>query len=114
MEERLLSSEVDNTSTLKERIWEESKKIWKVSFPALLTRLTSFGMLIVTQAFVGHIGQIDLAGYALTQTIIVRFVNGILVSTYLYYIFAQFYSCKLAIFSSSFFLSHCNKYLLRP
>ncbi|KAJ9693644.1 hypothetical protein PVL29_009549 [Vitis rotundifolia] len=77
MEERLLSSEADSTSNLKGRIWDESKKMWRVAFPAILSRVTSFGMLVVTQSFVGHISQLDLSGYALTQNIIIRFVNGI-------------------------------------
>ncbi|KAL6335874.1 hypothetical protein AAG906_003499 [Vitis piasezkii] len=65
MEERLLSSEADGTSNLKGRIWDESKKMW------------SYGMLVVTQSFVGHISQLDLSGYALMLNVIIRFVNGI-------------------------------------
>lgn len=87
MEERLLSSEADSTSNLKGRIWEESKKMWRVAFPAILTRVTNYGMLVVTQSFVGHISQLDLAGYALTQTVLIRFVNGIVVSTSTIYLF---------------------------
>ncbi|RVW34814.1 Protein detoxification 25 [Vitis vinifera] len=78
MEERLLSSEADSTSNLKGRIWDESKKMWRVAFPAILTRVTSYGMLVVTQSFVGHISQLDLSGYALMLNVIIRFVNGIL------------------------------------
>ncbi|KAL6335963.1 hypothetical protein AAG906_003588 [Vitis piasezkii] len=77
MEERLLSSEADSTSNLKGRIWDESKKMWRVAFPAILTRVTSHGVLVVTQSFVGHISQLDLSGYALTLNVIIRFVNGI-------------------------------------
>ena len=101
MEERRLSSEADSTSNLKGRIWDESKKMWRVAFPAILTRVTSYGMLVVTQSFVGHISQLDLSGYALMLNVIIRFVNGILVSTYLYYIFLPFYcSCKLVMTKS--------------
>lgn len=94
MEERLLSSEADSTSNLKGRIWDESKKMWRVAFPAILTRVTSYGMLVVTQSFVGHISQLDLSGYALTLNVIIRFVNGIVVSTYLYYIFLLFFDME--------------------
>ncbi|EEF31431.1 multidrug resistance pump, putative [Ricinus communis] len=77
-QERLLGSEANDNSDLKRRIWVENKKIWRVGFPAMLARTTQFGMFVVTQAFIGHIGELELAGYALTQIIIIRFVNGIL------------------------------------
>ncbi|XP_019076989.1 protein DETOXIFICATION 24 isoform X1 [Vitis vinifera] len=79
MEERLLGSETEGPTDLKWRIWEESKKAWRITFPAMLSRITAFGMLVVTQAFIGHISQLDLSAFALTQTILVRFCNGILV-----------------------------------
>ncbi|KAG8647987.1 hypothetical protein MANES_09G134900v8 [Manihot esculenta] len=79
MEEGLLrSQERDHNNDLKGRIWEENKKIWKVGFPSTLARVTQFGMFVVTQAFIGHVGELQLAGYALIQIITVRFANGIL------------------------------------
>ncbi|EEF31430.1 multidrug resistance pump, putative [Ricinus communis] len=78
-QERLLEPEERDVShDLKWRIWEENKKIWRVGFPATLARTTQYGMFVVTQAFIGHIGELDLAGYALIQIIAVRFANGIL------------------------------------
>ncbi|KAB1223103.1 Protein TRANSPARENT TESTA 12 [Morella rubra] len=44
----------------------------------MLARVTQFGMFVVTQAFIGHLGEVDLAAYALIQIITVRFANGIL------------------------------------
>nr|GMD00314.1 protein DETOXIFICATION 24-like [Ipomoea batatas]GME12281.1 protein DETOXIFICATION 24-like [Ipomoea batatas] len=77
--ERLLSSEVEKTNDdLKVRVYEESRKIWRVALPGVLSRVASFGSIVVTQSFIGHIGELDLAGYALVQTLTVRFVNGIL------------------------------------
>ncbi|XP_059647266.1 protein DETOXIFICATION 24-like isoform X1 [Cornus florida] len=73
MEEGLLVSE-----TLKVRVWVESKKIWRVAFPSILTRVSAYGILVVTQAFMGHIGETQLAAYALIQIIGIRFANGIL------------------------------------
>ncbi|KAH7854148.1 hypothetical protein Vadar_010688 [Vaccinium darrowii] len=60
IEERLLGTEEDH-SDLKWRIWVESKKIWRVAAPAILARVTSFGILVVTQCFIGHISELDLA-----------------------------------------------------
>lgn len=62
------------------RIWQETKKTWRIAFPAILFKVTAFGMVIVTQSFVGHIGRVDLAAYALIQTILL-FANGVLVSS---------------------------------
>ncbi|KAJ8771639.1 hypothetical protein K2173_026816 [Erythroxylum novogranatense] len=64
---------------LKKRIWMESKKIWSIAFPGIVARVTSFGVIVVTQLFMGHIGVLPLAAYALEQTIFLRFVNGILI-----------------------------------
>ncbi|KAH7853932.1 hypothetical protein Vadar_008239 [Vaccinium darrowii] len=81
IEERLLRTEEEDRSDLKRRIWVESKKIWRVAAPGILARVASFGLLVVTQSFIGHISEIDLAAYALVQTLIVRFANGIVVSS---------------------------------
>ncbi|XP_058205171.1 protein DETOXIFICATION 24-like [Rhododendron vialii] len=78
VEERLLGSEEEGRSDLKWRIWVESKKIWRVAAPGILARVTSFGLLVVTQSFIGHISELDLAAYALVQTLTERFVMGIL------------------------------------
>ncbi|GAV57472.1 MatE domain-containing protein [Cephalotus follicularis] len=78
MDERLLGWEPTDTRSLKERVCEEQKKIWRVGFPAMLASVTNFGTFVVTQAFIGHIGAVELAGYALIQVIAVRFANGLL------------------------------------
>lgn len=83
MEERLLVSEENSSSNLRSRIWRESKLIWRIAFPAILSRVTGFGLIVVTQSFLGHVDEIDLAAYALVQSILLRFVNGILVITML-------------------------------
>ncbi|KAH7853552.1 hypothetical protein Vadar_003881 [Vaccinium darrowii] len=82
IEERLLGSPEEDRSDLKWRVWVESKKIWRVAAPGILARVTSFGLLVVTQSFMGHISELDLAAYALVQTLIVRlslWYNSILV-----------------------------------
>ena len=77
MDERLLGS--DPKCSLSRRIWVETKKISNIAFPTMVARVTQFGMYVVTQAFIGHLGELDLAAYALIQIITVRFVNGIVV-----------------------------------
>ncbi|KAL3570336.1 hypothetical protein D5086_027585 [Populus alba] len=79
IQESLLVPEELSNVDLKTRIWTESKMIWKIAFPAMVARVTSFGMIVVTQAFLGHIGKLELAAFALLQSFIVRFINGILI-----------------------------------
>lgn len=81
IEERLLSSKAEEVSgDLKGRVYDEFKKIWRIATPGVISRVSSFGTIVVTQSFMGHISAVDLAGYALVQTLSVRFVNGILVN----------------------------------
>ncbi|XP_024987958.1 protein DETOXIFICATION 24-like [Cynara cardunculus var. scolymus] len=73
-----MDEEVQEKGDLKHRIWAEWEKIWMVALPAVVSKLFAFGTLVVTQSFIGHISEVDLAGYALVQTLTVRFINGIL------------------------------------
>ncbi|XP_047943733.1 protein DETOXIFICATION 24-like [Salvia hispanica] len=77
--DNLLSSQGNEVADLKERIYDESKKIWWIALPGIIARVSSFSALIVTQSFIGHISAVDLAAYALVQTLTVRFANGILI-----------------------------------
>ncbi|KAA3473161.1 protein TRANSPARENT TESTA 12-like [Gossypium australe] len=81
LELRLIAEreEEEEKNDLKKRVWVETKKIWRIAFPSMLARVTSFGMIIVTQSFLGHIGELELATFALIQSIFVRFINGILI-----------------------------------
>jgi multidrug resistance protein, MATE family len=73
----------EREESLRKRVWEESKKIWRVAGPAIFTRFTSFGINVITQAFIGRtIGSTELAAYALVGTVLSRFVTGILVSLF--------------------------------
>ena len=86
LEKKLLSrekkseeEEEEEKLSLVKRVWEESKVMWIVAAPAIFTRFTTFGISIISQAFIGHIGSRELAAYALVFTVIIRFANGILV-----------------------------------
>ncbi|EEF31432.1 multidrug resistance pump, putative [Ricinus communis] len=78
MEERLLDSEAKEISDLRGRFLEESKKLWKIALPAMVSRVTLFGTYVITQAFIGHIGRLELAAYAVIQITAIRFAHGIL------------------------------------
>ena len=81
MKEQLLPN---NGEDLKKKIWNESKKMWIVAAPAILIRFSTFGVNVVSQAFVGHIGATELAAYTLVYSVLLRFSNGILVYKYSY------------------------------
>ncbi|XP_027350612.1 protein DETOXIFICATION 21-like [Abrus precatorius] len=63
---------------LLKRMWNESKVMWVVAAPAIFTRFSTFGINVISQAFVGHIGSTELAAFALVFTVLIRFANGIL------------------------------------
>ncbi|XP_074574886.1 protein DETOXIFICATION 21-like [Curcuma longa] len=63
---------------LRQRIWKENKKMWIVAGPAIFTRFSTFGVSFITQAFIGHVGRVELAAYALVFTVLTRFANGVL------------------------------------
>ncbi|XXG50834.1 hypothetical protein AAC387_Pa02g4752 [Persea americana] len=77
VQDRLLGSE-NQEEGLKRRVLEELKILWRIAFPAILSRICSFGLTVVTQAFMGHISEVDLSAFALVQTLLLRFANGIL------------------------------------
>ncbi|KAJ4721374.1 Protein DETOXIFICATION [Melia azedarach] len=78
LEDRLLELEEHEGGNLRRKIWDETKITWRIAFPSIISRVTSFGIIIVTQSFLGHVSELDLAAFALVQSIFLRFVNGIL------------------------------------
>ncbi|KAJ9185717.1 hypothetical protein P3X46_005314 [Hevea brasiliensis] len=71
------NSEVEEVK-FKDKLWTETKKMWIVAGPAIFTRFSTFGINVISQAFVGHIGSTELAAYSLVFTVLLRFANGIL------------------------------------
>ncbi|KMT19766.1 hypothetical protein BVRB_1g008230 [Beta vulgaris subsp. vulgaris] len=60
------------------RVWEESKKLWHVAGPSIFSRIASFSMNVVTTAFAGHLGDVELAALSIANTVIVGFNFGLL------------------------------------
>ncbi|KAI4381591.1 hypothetical protein MLD38_007651 [Melastoma candidum] len=79
MEERLIHSAEGSDRSTWQKVCEESKKMWLITLPAMLSRVASYGVFVVTQAFIGHISSTELAAYGLLQILGIRFVNGILI-----------------------------------
>jgi MATE family multidrug resistance protein len=71
--------EEEEAEGLGRRLLDENRKLWTVAGPSICTRFSTFGVTVISQAFVGHIGPTELAAYALVSTVLMRFSNGILV-----------------------------------
>lgn len=64
---------------LSTRVCIESKKLWSIVGPAIFSRVSSYTMNIITQAFAGHLGEVELAAISIANTVIVGFNFGLLV-----------------------------------
>ncbi|GMI99427.1 hypothetical protein like AT5G65380 [Hibiscus trionum] len=76
--ERLEAEKDDQNQSLTKRVWIESKKLWQIVGPAIFSRLASYSMLVITQAFAGHLGDLELAAISIANNVIVGFDFGLL------------------------------------
>ncbi|KAF4348930.1 hypothetical protein F8388_004648 [Cannabis sativa] len=60
------------------RVKIESKKLWHIVGPAIFSRIASYSMLVITQAFAGHLGDLELAAISIANNVIVGFDFGLL------------------------------------
>ncbi|XP_068641886.1 protein DETOXIFICATION 27-like isoform X2 [Aristolochia californica] len=63
---------------LVRRVSIESKKLWRIVGPAILSRIALYTMNVVTQAFAGHLGDLELASISIANTVVVGFSFGLL------------------------------------
>ncbi|KAJ8762481.1 hypothetical protein K2173_007920 [Erythroxylum novogranatense] len=75
-EQQLLQS--NRAASLMKETWLESCKIWQIAVPSIFTRLAMFSMTIVTQAFAGHLGDLNLAAISIATTVIISISFGFL------------------------------------
>ncbi|KAL2477191.1 MATE efflux family protein [Forsythia ovata] len=68
----------NNGKNLQEKTWEESKKMWEIAAPAILTAVAQFSIGFVTVAFVGHLGEVELAAVSIVQNVLEGFVYGVM------------------------------------
>ncbi|WVZ18749.1 hypothetical protein V8G54_006071 [Vigna mungo] len=60
------------------KLWLETKKLWVIVGPSIFSRLALYNMNVVTQAFAGHLGEVELAAISIANTVIVGFNFGLL------------------------------------
>ncbi|KAG9450753.1 hypothetical protein H6P81_010718 [Aristolochia fimbriata] len=63
---------------LLRRVAIESKKLWRIVGPAILSRIALYTMNVVSQAFAGHLGDLELAAFSIANTVVVGFSFGLL------------------------------------
>ena len=69
----------DDSLALKTRVWMESTKLWHIVGPSIFSRVATYSMNIITQAFAGHLGDLELASLSIANTVIVGLNFGLLV-----------------------------------
>ena len=69
----------EENKDLASRVWIESKKLWYIVGPAIFSGVASYTMNVITQAFAGHLGEVELAAISIANTVIVGFNFGLLV-----------------------------------
>ncbi|PWZ54129.1 Protein DETOXIFICATION 27 [Zea mays] len=63
---------------LAARVWEESRKLWDIVAPAIFSRVVTYSMNVITQAFAGHLGDLELAAISIANTVVVGFNFGLM------------------------------------
>lgn len=64
---------------IKREIWMETKKLWRIVGPAIFTRVSTYAIFVITQAFAGHLGELELAAISIVNNVIVGFNYGLFV-----------------------------------
>ncbi|OQU93093.1 hypothetical protein SORBI_3001G476700 [Sorghum bicolor] len=68
----------NNKQQLAARVWEESRKLWDIVAPAIFSRVVTYSMNVITQAFAGHLGDLELAAISIANTVVVGFSFGLM------------------------------------
>ncbi|VYS69220.1 unnamed protein product [Arabidopsis thaliana] len=63
----------EENGEIKKEIWLETKKLWRIVGPAIFTRVTTNLIFVITQAFAGHLGELELAAISIVNNVIIGF-----------------------------------------
>ncbi|GAB4844974.1 Protein DETOXIFICATION 27, partial [Ancistrocladus abbreviatus] len=72
------SKQGSSDGDLGKTVWIETKTIWHIMGPAIFSRVASFSMKVVTQAFAAHLGELPLVAISIANTVNVGFSFGLL------------------------------------
>ncbi|KAH7520484.1 hypothetical protein FEM48_Zijuj08G0148700 [Ziziphus jujuba var. spinosa] len=56
----------------------ESKKLWHIVGPSIFSRVSTYSMFVISQAFAGHLGDLELAAFSISANVIIGFNFGLL------------------------------------
>ena len=73
----------DGRSWLCSGVWAESRKLWEIVGPAIFSRIATYSMNVITQAFAGHLGDLELAAISIANTVVVGFNYGLMVRVHI-------------------------------
>ncbi|CAK9320562.1 unnamed protein product [Citrullus colocynthis] len=68
----------DRDEDFVRRVWIESKKLWHIVAPAILSRVSTHSVMVTSQAFAGHLGDLDLAAISIALNVIIGFDLGLM------------------------------------
>ncbi|KAM7258687.1 hypothetical protein ACFE04_014428 [Oxalis oulophora] len=68
----------NNISSVINKTWIESKNLWSIAGPSIFSRVALFSMTVVTQAFAGHLGDLNLSAITIATTVIISITFGFL------------------------------------
>ncbi|CAL9092015.1 unnamed protein product [Musa acuminata var. zebrina] len=74
----LTNGEVKDGPGLARRAWAELQKLWAIVGPSMIGRLALQTMSVITQAYAGHIGDLELASFAIAFTVVAFLAFGLL------------------------------------
>ncbi|GAB2290700.1 hypothetical protein Dimus_024975 [Dionaea muscipula] len=64
--------------SLGRRVWVETKKLWHLAGPSVITRLSTFATNVIMLIFAGHMGDLQLAAVSIAINVIIGFTFGLL------------------------------------
>ncbi|CAN4126758.1 unnamed protein product [Withania somnifera] len=67
-----------NEQSFGTRFWIETKKLWRIVGPAIFSRIASYSMFVITQAFAGHLGDLELAAMSIASNVVLGFDFGLM------------------------------------
>ena len=76
--------ELENPISLVKEFGYESKRLWKLAGPAILTSVSQFSMGVITRMFTGLVGELELATVSVQISVIAGLAFGIMVLFYLF------------------------------
>ncbi|KAL6012425.1 Protein DETOXIFICATION 33 [Asimina triloba] len=78
METSPLLQEHESSPALPTQFLVESKKLWKIAGPVIFTIICQYSLGASTQTFIGQVGNLELAAFAVANSVIGGLAYGIM------------------------------------